>query len=424
MFKLYACIISANAKDEKASILSIAQDFSSGIEMLEDGVLFDVSGLQDLIGDADEIARRIELKLKEHELAANSAVAGSADTAILMARQTADVNTFSQLPLRDLQIDNDTLDIFDALGIQKISDLQQIPAHDLINRYGQKFRDVIDIIEQKGSRILTPNVKENSLTWAYDLDFPVEDFEQLIFVVNHGLSKLFARISYSAMSTEHIDIHLGLRKKEEKFYEIKTSFPTLERAFWLKLVNLRIALDPPASEIISVRVVTHFTRPRPNQRGLYSVSRPEPESLLLTVNKIKKLVGEANVGVPVLLDQRVERPFALDGTRTPSSANTVRNGETLSGTSRREFPRSAIIAFNYFHPPLRAEICVSEGCLTFIRTQHFSGRVIEYGGVWRANSCWWDKLWSSQEWDIEIEHAGIYRLARTSGEWFVVGEYD
>ena len=154
-----------------------------------------------------------------------------------------------------MSIDPDTLDIFGDLGIRRISDLRRVPVDDLMNRYGQKFRDVIDIIEQKGGRILTPNVKESSLTWAYDLDFPVEDFEQLIFVVNHGLDKLFAQISYAGLSTEQLDITLGLRKKEIKAYEIKTSFPTLDKSFWLKLVNLRIALDPPESEIVSVRVV-------------------------------------------------------------------------------------------------------------------------------------------------------------------------
>ncbi|MGD9564209.1 MAG: hypothetical protein AB7F88_15050 [Pyrinomonadaceae bacterium] len=392
--------------------------------MLNDGVLFDVSGLQNLIGDADEIARRIELKLKEHDLAANAAIAASADTAILLARGSGPhaglpteavrtTDTFSQLPLRDLQIDADTLDIFEALGIRKIGDLQKVPADDLINRYGHKFRTVIDIIEQKGGRILTPNVKENSLTWAYDLDFPVEDFEQLIFIVNHGLDKLFTQISYEALSTEHLDIALGLRKKEEKFYEIKTSFPTLERSFWLKLVNLRIALDPPEAEIIFVRIVSHFTRPRPAQRGLYAVSRPEPESLLLTVNKLKKLAGEENVGVPVLLDQRLPEPFSLDHEQLPKGREKIEiRSEELTA------------AFYYYHPPIPASVKVDDKRLLFIKTPNFSGRVKEYSGVWRTNSQWWNRLWSSQEWDIEVEEHGVFRLGQAGNEWFLFGEYD
>lgn len=320
---------------------------------------------------------------------------------------------FSQLPLQDLQIDPDTLNIFNDLGIRKVRDLRQIPVDDLVNRYGQKFKDVIDIIEQRGGRILTPNVKESSLTWTYDLDFPVEDFEQLIFIVNHGLDKLFAQISYSGLSTEQLDIALGLRKKKERSYEIKTSFPTLEKSFWLKLVNLRIALDPPEAEIVSVRVVSHFTRPRPDQRGLYSVSRPEPESLLLTVNKLKKLVGEENVGVPVILHQRLPEAFSIDSEQLPQGREKLEiRSENLTA------------AFNYFHPPVPASVTVENKRLLSIRTPFLSGRVKKYSGVWKKNSHWWNRPWSDQEWDIEVEESGVYRLGKNETEWFLVGEYD
>lgn len=418
MSKLHACIISSDAKKDKTVLSSIAQEFSSNIEMLEDGVLFDVSGLERLIGNADLIAKRIDRELQEKQISARFAVAESADTAILLARRNEvpannSVDPFSQLPLHDLQIDSDTLNVFTDLGIHKVEDLRRVPADDLINRYGRKFREVIDIIEQKGGRILTPNVKESSLTWVYDLDFPVEDFEQLIFIVNHGLEKLFAQISYSALSTEQLDVSLGLRKKEAKTYEIKTSFPTLEKAFWLKLVNLRIALDPPESEIVSVRIVSHFTKPRPGQRGLYSVSRPEPESLLLTVNKLKKLVGEDNVGVAVLVDQRLSEAFSLDAEKIPQGRESLKiRSESLTA------------AFHYFRPPVPADVAVENKRLMFVRTPRLSGRVKKYGGVWRENSYWWNRPWSKQEWDIEVENNGIYRLGKKGKEWFLVGEYD
>ncbi|NOT48462.1 MAG: hypothetical protein HOP17_12025 [Acidobacteria bacterium] len=418
MPKLHACIISVDAKRDKAVLLSVAQEFSFGIETLEDGVLFDVSGLEKLMGDADEIARKIDQALRKARVTANVAVAESADSAILLARQNYNGNDvsldkFSQLPLQELEIDPDTLNIFSDLGLHNVDDLRQVPTNDLIGRYGQTFREIIDLIEQKGCRILTPNVKESSLTWVFDLDFPVEDFEQLIFIANHGLDKLFAQISYSALSTEQLDISLGLRKKEEKTYEIKTSFPTLEKAFWLKLVNLRIALDPPESEIVSVRIVSHFTKPRPDQRGLYSVSRPEPESLLLTVNKLKKLVGEDNVGVPTLVDQRLSEAFSLDPEQLPRGREKIEiKSETLTA------------AFYYFRPPLPAGVTVENKRLLFIKTSRFSGRVNKYSGVWKKNSYWWNRPWSNQEWDIEVEDSGVYRLCRDGDKWSLIGEYD
>lgn len=420
MSRLYACIISANLKQDKNALTSVAHQFSYSIETLDDGILFDVSGLERLIGKPDKIAQKILGELQKQNVSGSIAIAETVETATLLARQDNGLNhtvhppeTFQRLPLSDLPIEQDTLNIFNDLGIREVRDLLAVPHADLIGRYGREFKNVIDVIEQKGTARLTPNIKENHVSWAYDLDAPVEDFEQLIFLLNHGLERLFAQIVYQGLSTEHLDIHFKLRNKNEKGYEIKTSFPTLERPFWLKLLNLRISLDPPESEIVSVDVVAHFTKPRPSQRGLYAVSRPEPESLLLTVNKLKKLVGEDNVGVPVILDQRLAEAFTLDSEAIPQGSERI--------DIRQE---KMVIAFSYFRPPMRAEVLVREGRLVFIKTRFFSGHVTEYSGVWKANSKWWDKNWKTQEWDVEVENNGIYRLCKVNKEWFLAGEYD
>ena len=357
--------------------------------------------------------------LKTNDISGNVAVAETVDTAMLLARQKKGLNhtvaspaEFPKLPLRDLDIENDSIGIFNDLGIHNIEDLRQIPDDDLINRYGSEFYRVLDIIEQKDSSFLTPNIKESNVAWEYELDFAVDDFEQLIFIVNHGLDDLLGQIAHYGLSTEQLDIDFKLSDRTHRSYEIKTSFPTLEKTFWLKLINLRVSLDPPEAAISAVNVTAHFTKPRPTQTGLYAVSRPAPESLLLTVNKIKNLVGEENVGTPVMLDQRLAEPFALDAEKLPE-------GKETDDTATNQ-----IIAFNYFHPPIRAEVLVRESRLVFIKTQYFSGHVNEYSGVWKANSKWWDRSWKTQEWDVEVENHGIYRLCKVDKEWFLAGEYD
>jgi protein ImuB len=437
--RLYACIISPDAKKDKAVLLSIAQQFSYSIEMLEDGILFDVSGLQNLVGDADKISENILAELERNSVSGSIAVAETIDAATLLARDVrtrtgslsynpkskiqnpksgghiASPENFPQVPLGNLLIDNDTLNVFSDLGIKSIRDLRQIPRDELINRYGQQFKNILDVIEQKAGRLMTPNVKENRSGWGYQLDFPVDDFEQLIFILNHGLDNLLSQVEQCGFSTEQLDIFFKLQNKTERTYEIKTSFPTLEKTFWLKLINLRISLDPPESEIVAIRVTAHFTPPRPAQRGLYAVSRPDPEKMFLTINKLKKLVGEENVGVPVLLGQRVAQPFDLDAEAIPSGK------EIQNPKSKIQNPA---IAFSYFNPPIPAEVLVRDKKLIFLRTQYFSGHVAKYSGVWKANSKWWDKSWKAEEWDVEIEAGGVYRLCKIDTDWFLAGEYD
>ena len=420
MSRAYACIISQNASEDADVLLAVAYGFAYRVERLEDGVLFDVSGLEKLIGDDKKIAQKIVKELENNDINGNVAVAGSVETALLLARENrglsrtaASPDTFRQLPLRNLAIDRDTVGVFEALGITRIEDLDQIPADELTARYGHDFRDVIDVIAQQDKRDVVPNVTETSVKWKYELDFPVDDFEQLIFIVNRGLEEMLAAVGRDGWSTEQIDIAFKLDKKADKSYEIKTSFPTLDRTFWLKLINLRISVDPPEAGITAVGVIAHFTRPRPAQSGLYAASKPQPESLLLTVGKIKKLVGEENVGVPVLLENRVERPFALDADLLPLGKEHIRTE-----------PKAPVIAFQYYEPPVAAEVLVRNKQLIYLRTRYFAGRVAACSGVWRLNSRWWERAWDIQEWHVEIEDGGVYRLRKTGNEWLVIGEFD
>ncbi len=420
MSRSYACIVSPNAKEDKEALVSVAHQFAYSIEVLDDGILFDVSGLERLIGKRSLIARKILEELQKHNVPGSVAVAETIETATLLARQNDGVSnvvhspdTFQKLPLSDLPIERDTLNVFTDLGLRRVEDLIEIPREELIGRYGREFEEIIDIAEQKSSAVLTPNLKESESSWSYLLDSPVEDFEQLIFLLNHGLDDLFVRIAHIGLSTEQLDLLFELSNRTKRKYQIKTSFPTLERSFWLKLINLRVSLDPPEAGIKAVNVIAHFTKPRPSQTGLYAVSRPEPQSLLLTVNKLKKLVGEENVGVPVIIDQRAAEAFTLDAEAMPAGRESIESG-----------PAKPIIAFSYFRPPIRAEVLVREGRLVFLRTKYFSGHVIEYSGVWRANSKWWENSWKTQEWDVEVEAQGVYRLCKVGHEWFLIGEYD
>lgn len=420
MPKLYACISSPSASADMPLLLAAAREFAYAIETADDGVLFDVSGLDRLIGGPEKIREKIVEFMHANEISGGVGVAETPDAARMLARagdapkaaEEPAEDIFRKLPLTELDIERDTLRVFHDLGLRRIEDLLAIPRAELVGRYGIEFERVIRSAERCDPLPITPNVRDTSAVWSYELDMPVEDFEQLIFLLNHGLEKIFARADRIGMSTDRVELAFDLDKKPMREYDIRAAFPTIERPFWLKLITLRISADPPEAAIRSLRAEAHFTPPRPDQKGLYAVSRPTPESLQLTLAKLKKLVGGENVGTPRLVDQRVERPFELDAAGIPL------------GVENSSPPERAVIAFTYYEPPIAADVLVREGRLVYLSTRHFRGRVAEYSGVWRGNSRWWDRPWRTQEWDVEIENGGLYRLAKAGKEWFVIGEYD
>lgn len=419
MSRLYACIAGIKSDEYKETLVSIAQRFAYGIELLEDAVLFDISGTTNIFGPPDEIARSIETILKSKNISGNVAVASNAAAALLHARNHAGVNVIDEnktgaLPLSSLGLDPDTLEIFRSLGLKNIADVNRIGENEITDRYGREFRDTIDLMKNKGNYVLTPNLKENKITWHSDLDFRVDDFQQLIFLLANGLEKLLSKASYCGFSTERLEITLGLANRSSKSYEIKLSFPTLDKKFWLIITNLRISNDLPEAEIVSIDLAVHFTRPRSVQRGLFASTKPEPENLQLTVDKIKNFVGVENVGVPVLLDQRVPKAFLLDPNELPLGREKLNSAEP-----------EAVLALNYFEPPLAAEVMSNKQILLYIRTRLFEGPVAEYGGPWKDSSQWWDlRRWRTLEWDVELEDQSLYRLQRNGRDWFVTGKYD
>ncbi|MDM7923222.1 MAG: hypothetical protein QUS14_13055 [Pyrinomonadaceae bacterium] len=234
MNKLYACII---VKDEGERIrekededplpalglsplVEIADQFAYRIEAIEGGILFDVSGLENRIGTPSQIALSIAHEMDVRGVEGNLAVAANAATAELYARTKPGVTVIEDgehqpLPLSMIGLDEDTLKVFHALGMRSTSDLREIPEDELIARYGREFRKTLDLIEQKGSHILMPNLKDNTVSWAYQLDFPVDDFEQLIFIVGHGFGKLLDEAGRIGYSSEEFEITLGLENKAE-----------------------------------------------------------------------------------------------------------------------------------------------------------------------------------------------------------------
>jgi len=161
MARLFACIISPDIKRDKASLTAVAREFSYLIETLVDGILFDVSGLERLVGDRDAVSYKIVEGLQRQNVAGSVAVAESIDSACLLARQRGgsgyEVHSsdgFSKLPLSDLPIEKDTLNVFTDLGVRRVEDLLSIPHDELITRYGEDFRNIIDVIEQKSSSML------------------------------------------------------------------------------------------------------------------------------------------------------------------------------------------------------------------------------------------------------------------------------
>jgi protein ImuB len=210
-------------------------------------------------------------------------------------------------------------------------------------------------------------------------------------------------------------------------------YPMRDHKVFLKLLLLDIEMHPPQAAVITVSINCEPVKPRVLQNGLFISLAPAPDKLELTLARLSKLVGEQNIGSPVLLD--THRPDAFSMKRFVVTSKEPRKRGKRSSNHQSEVGNRHCLGFRMFRPPLRAIVEVSNGLPKQVsawgKQRSVYGKVINLAGPWRTTGDWWrNDCWARDEWDVALEsnkeQQAAYRLYRelNSGNWFIEGNYD
>jgi protein ImuB len=78
-----------------------------------------------------------------------------------------------------------------------------------------------------------------------------------------------------------------------------------------------------------------------------------------------------------------------------------------------------------WRPPEAAQVRMVRHRPVFIESGRVRGTIRDALGPYRASGAWWERdCWANEEWDIEMECGGLYRVARVGDEWRIEGSYD
>jgi protein ImuB len=73
---------------------------------------------------------------------------------------------------------------------------------------------------------------------------------------------------------------------------------------------------------------------------------------------------------------------------------------------------------------LPATVRLKEGAPSFLDSTEPSGSVAKSQGPWRSSGNWWERLWTREEWDVQMKDGALYRIFLQDNRWFVEGAYD
>jgi protein ImuB len=168
------------------------------------------------------------------------------------------------------------------------------------------------------------------------------------------------------------------------------------------------------SAITGVRLTASPTRPLARQREIFESGLRDPHGFSETLARVEAVVGAGSVGTPY--PEPVHRPdsFVME---KPAPAVAA-------------MPAAAILpplgpALRRFRPPVEASVECDGASPESVRCAVAEGRVRCSRGPWRLSGEWWKpERWGREEWDVELEAGGLFRLGRTAGRWWVEGMYD
>ena len=461
----------AGVPGQRHALADFAYSFSPLVEeTAADTVVIDVEGCALVFGSSYELANQIAKQAKSKEpgglgCRVNVALAVNPDAAIHAAKFCKGVSftaageeltCLGGLPLKALQCslagieEKRAAEILETLklwGVRTFKEFAELPVTGVSERLGQDGLKLQQLASGKTTRHLKLKQAEPVFKNSIELDYPIAELEPLSFILARLLNQICASLNAYALATNAIQVEMKLENGASHELKLNLPYPMRDHKVFLKLLLLDTEMHPPPSAVVAVWINCESVKPRLLQTGLFIPLAPEPEKLELTLARLAKLVGPANIGSPELLDTHRPDAFRINRFELKESKRGRKGqrakGKGVTGNSN---PKSEIrnlnfrLGFRVFRPPLRAIVQAEQGYPREIsawdKNRSVYGKVVCVAGPWRTSGDWWrSDFWARDEWDVGVASGSkigalsqqvLYRIYRElrSKEWFVEGIYD
>jgi len=454
---MFACIYASDLSVQ-LSLSDFAYDFSPLIEEISPKiVVIDIDGCELLFSSAYQLARGVAERAQKPrvdgglETKVNVALAANPDAAIHAAKFLTgitfvapgeELTCLGDFPLKELDcslvnIDEKRSDeIFETLklwGVRTFYDFANLPISGVSERLGPEGLRLQKLAAGKTERHLTLKQSPPVFASSIELEHAIVELEPLSFIFARLLNQVCASLNSYALATNEVLVRMQLENNATHERNLTLPYPMRDHKVFLKLLLLDTEMHPPQSAIKTVSISCEPVKPRVLQNGLFIPLAPAPDKLELTLARLTKLVGENNIGCPVVLD--THRPDAFSIKRFVLTTKDACKRRKKSSNQQSTIGKQQGCGFRMFRPPLRAVVEVASGWPVQVsawgKQRSVYGKVVSLAGPWRSTGDWWrHDEWARDEWDVAIESGkdrqALYRIYRelNSGHWFIEGNYD
>jgi hypothetical protein len=275
-------------------------------------------------------------------------------------------------------------------GIFRLGALAVLPRADVHARLGELGASWQRLACGEDDEPLVPWLAEPVFEELVELEWPIEGFEPLSFVLARLLEPLSARLERADRGAVAIRTALHLINRESHVRVIPLPAPMRDPKTLRTLVLLDLESHSPPAAIDRVQVRVEPTPGRVLQWTLFDRAQPAPEQVATLMARLTALMGDGHVGAPALVDAWRPGTFAIAPFAPPAEdASTAADRSSRAGV---ESPAELPLAFRRFRLPIPVRVRVDDGRPVRVTTDRrgiTGGAIVQAAGPWRTSGEWW-----------------------------------
>jgi len=332
-------------------------------------------------------------------------------------REAAELEPFlDELPVSAAEPSERAAAVLAEWGVRRLGDVWRLPREGLGRRLGREGLALWDAAAGRTERPLRCHAPPPRFERRQDLEQRVETLPALRFIVRRFVDELALELEAAGAAAEGMRLRLGLDDAPawEKRLEAPEASARAETLY--RMLETALETARTSAPVVSVTLELETAEARPRQGDLFAVAMEDASGFARSADRIAAILGPGRSGSP-----RPEDTWRPDAFRMEAMATEIRSESETAG-AEAAVPEG--LPLRRFRPPRPARVWTAEGAPARVAAEGRDEAVRARRGPWRFSGAWWSgEAWAREEWDVELESGGTYRIFRDKEGWHADGVY-
>jgi protein ImuB len=300
-------------------------------------------------------------------------------------------------------------------GVRTLGELTALSKGDVTLRLGPAGLALWERAAGEVSRPLRSITTPPTFSAELALEQEIETLEPLLFVLQRFIDRLSLDLANAGFVAGEMILRLMLADETEYTRSFRLPDPTARPEILFRVLHTHLETLHTEAMVRGVGLTCRPVRPLAQQSGLFDSALRDPHGFSETLARVAAVVGPDRLGTPV-----------LENTHRPDAVSLVAPASVVPPMAKEAVHPACGLPLRRYRAPLAATVELAGAAPAFVWTVTIVGAVSAVKGPWSGSGDWWDasRAWRREEWDVELEGGGVYRLLHSPEGWFVEGEYD